>query len=84
MTDWSSLEAEARKRTREVGPRCAVEVFLSDQDDYVRRQVTAALENPNLTTVGIHRAVAAITGPAQGPSIWSIGNHRNKKCRCHR
>lgn len=85
MTDWSGLEAEARKRTRECGPRCAVEVFLSHQDDYIRRQVTAAIENPNLTTVGIHRAVSALTGHAPyAPSVWSIGNHRRGNCRCNK
>lgn len=83
MADWSDLETEARKRTRECGPRCQIEVFLSHQDDYIRRQVVAALENPNLTTVGIHRAVAALTGDFL-PSAWSIGNHRRGKCRCGR
>ena len=83
MTDWSDLETEARKRTREVGPRCAVEVFLSHLTAEDERKVRAVLELPGLTTVGIQRAVKARIG-ADAPSAWSIGNHRNRKCRCSR
>lgn len=83
MSDWSSLEAEARKRTREVGPRCAVEVFLSHLEPEDAKAIGVALENPNLTTVGIQRAIEAHLGSV-APSVWSIGNHRNRKCRCSR
>ena len=82
MSEWSGLAEEARKRTREAGPRCAVEVFLSHLDAEDQRLVVEALNDPNLTTVGIHRVISGrmkIT-----PSVWSIGNHRNKKCRCSR
>lgn len=82
MTDWSDLETEARKRTREVGPRCQVEVFLSHQDEGARWALEDALKDPNLTTVGIQRALTAIASDA--PGLWSIGNHRRRKCRCSR
>lgn len=82
MTEWSSLEAEARKRTRERGPRCAVEVFLSHLSTSTRRLVAQTLMDPNLTTVGIQRAIAAKSLDA--PSEWSIRNHRRGKCRCSR
>lgn len=84
MTEWSSLEAEARKRTREVGPRCAVEVFLSHLEPKDRRKVEKVLGNPSLTTVGIQRGLLVLDGESAIPSEWSIGNHRRGKCRCSR
>ena len=83
MTDWSDLEAEARKRTREVGPRCAIEVFLKGVSPDWRRELGLIIMDRSQTTVGIHRALLARVGFA-APSVWSIGNHRNRKCRCHR
>lgn len=83
MSEWSSLEAEARKRTKEAGPRCAVEVFLRHLDAADRREVEKVLGNPSLTTVGIQRAVSGLIGMS-APSGWSIGNHRRGKCRCGR
>lgn len=83
MTDWSDLEAEARRRTREAGPRCQVEVFLSHLEPEDAKAIKNVLELPGLTTAGIQRAIAVRIGLI-APSAWSIGNHRRGKCRCSR
>lgn len=83
VTEWSSLEEEAKKRTRQVGPRCAVEVFLSHLHPEDVRAIEKVLSNPNLTTAGIQRAISDHLGLI-APTVWSIGNHRRGNCRCNR
>lgn len=76
------LADEAQARTGQPGPRCQVEVFLTGLAEEDRRGVVEILGMPHLATIGIYRTLFRLF--PEPPSVWSLGNHRNRKCRCSR
>jgi hypothetical protein len=84
VSDWSNLADDARSRTGEPGPRCAVETFLNGLDPGAVENVNRVLADETVSTAGIYRAILLLDGDEGWPSMWSIRNHRAGKCRCGR
>jgi len=80
VSDWSNLAEDARARTGQPGPRCAVEKFLNGLSADDRKAVEGALADKTLTNSGLARVLRA----RGGPGSWSISNHRVGGCRCSR
>lgn len=83
MSDWSELEADAKKFAKAAGPRCQVKNLLDLLEPAAAAKVVAALDNRSLSAPALHRALEARVGD-KAPTPWSIGNHRRGGCVCGR
>lgn len=83
MSDWSKLEADAKKFAKTAGPRCQVKTLLDGLLPDNAATVRQALDNRSLSAPALHRALEARVGD-KAPTPWSIGNHRRGGCVCGR
>lgn len=81
MSDWSTLAEEADSHNRGPGPKCQVHKLLASLDADGAAEVQRVLDNKDVTTAGISRALRSRLGN-KAPSMFSIGNHRRGNCRC--
>ena len=72
-----SLDA-FRNANRSTIIKCELSAFLDTQPAQAKRDILAALDDPTIQVLAIHRV---LTQHGYKASHYSVGRHRLKKCR---
>lgn len=77
-----SLLDEIQAETRGTGSPCAIQTVFSRLDKRDAADLRAALENPNVTSASIGRALAkrGLLTCKNVPDV--VSRHRRRDCRC--
>jgi hypothetical protein len=85
MSDWDSLEDDAKAHSRKRGG-CGIAILLThvteESGPEAANSLARVLLNHRLTNTSIHRALESRVEPDYLPSPFTLARHRSNRCSC--